>query len=324
MSSPDYTRLKGVTAYARDIVTTNLEYGLIDFFTWAFLQVGAFQNITRTPYVSGIYGGSRCRLRPVDDSRYTAGRVWEGFRGDWVWESGIDWSTQPVHSTGVWVGGSFYFPNHTSKGHYIDYKRGRVVFNTAIPTTSVVETDFAPRSLTFLPANHPWVRKLMFDSFAVQREDFLTMSSGNWSSWSDVRLQLPVVGVEMVANDQFIPYELGGGQWLIKSVIFHVYGENDFDVQNIADAIEVQNDRTLWITNRAILKESGLLPYNLNYYGSLVNNPIQYPDLVSEANGYRWRGVFITDSTRQNPPSINSWLYRSIVRSKIEIVMGDI
>ena len=61
MTVPVHATLKGVNNIWRDLETQNLLYGTLDFLRYAFLEVGAFQNIAVD--VSGVYGGDRCRLR---------------------------------------------------------------------------------------------------------------------------------------------------------------------------------------------------------------------------------------------------------------------
>ena len=89
------SQFKGVTSIQKDNLSNNLLLSLQDFLSWGFLQIGGFQNITRSPAVSGSYvpdNVSRYRLRNSSDPSYEAGQVWEGFRNDWVWESGFNYN----------------------------------------------------------------------------------------------------------------------------------------------------------------------------------------------------------------------------------------
>jgi hypothetical protein len=144
----DYTTFKGITRIHRDNLSNNLLWGTMDFLQWGFLQVGGFQNITVNPAISGALGGDRFRLRPSNDPSYESGQVWEGFRNDWVWESGfsVD-SISPIRVSGVWVDGSFYGSGDATYSHYVDYPNGRVVFDTAVGTTSTVQASFTHRTV---------------------------------------------------------------------------------------------------------------------------------------------------------------------------------
>lgn len=325
MANPDYARLKGVDTIHKGLLTENLLYGVIDFFTWGVLQVGGFQNITRTPATSGVYGGNRCRLRPVSDPRYTDGRVWEGFRGDWVWETGIDFSVQPIRPTGVWINGNFT----AFSGNNIDYTRGRVVLDTAISPRSVVETEYSTRWATFLDARSDWPRQLITEPYRIDRNDFLSATSGAWQELPDTRAQLPLVAVEIGSNRSsasFAPYQLGGGQWAHKRVLFHIFGENPTDVSQLADIISYQNNRNIRLINRGLLKESAYYPPALDFRGMLVTSPMQYPQLTETTanSGYCWTNAYISQTFTREIGNVNGWLHYSIVEAVYTVILENI
>lgn len=324
MSLEDYQKLKSFSDINKPFISNNLVNGVIDFYNWGVLNVGAFVNVTRTPPTSGVYGGDRFRLRCASDRRYATGQVWEGFRSNWVWETGIEYGVQPIKPSGVWVANTFCPTSGVKNPHYIDYPRGRVVFTSGLSTTSVVQTEFSPRTVYFVDAETPFMRKLMFDSWDVGRSDWLAISSGNWSEWPDVRYQLPLVGVEVVPTMSFEPFAIGGGQWCRQDVLFHVLTENIYDKRQITDMIASQNDKTIWIPNYGTMKSSVSYPLSLDYRGVPVISAVQYPELVGESSSYRWRKVQFTDTHVQNLDDVDNRLYRSIVRSTILIRMDNI
>lgn len=323
MSLQDYAKLKGVTHLQQDYISNNLIYSLIDFFNWGFLQIGGFQNISY-PATSGVFGGNKAKLRLVDDARYTRGQVWEGFRGNWVWESGIEFDVQPIRTSGVYVGTTFYNTLTTigQYSHYVDFPRGRVVFNTAIPATSNVYASFSPRYVGFVDADSQFIQKLMFDSNDVSRPDFI-LSSGNWSEWQDTRIQLPVVGIKALDSAKFAPYQLGGGQYCIQDIVFYIISDNPYDCRQITDIIRSQNDKLIWLLDRAAMKSSNRYPLSLNYQGSPVPSAIQYPELVAESVGYRWNGLYLTNAITMTPNPVNN-LFRSVVRFTSEVILENI
>ena len=135
MAGGPHTKLANLSN-AQDVTLSNILLdNLIAFYDWGFLDRGSFYNI-KIPQ-SGIYGGDRHKLRLVDDPNYNDGQVWEGYRKNWVWESGINaTTTQPTSISGVFVDGTFYATGNLSKPFYVDYPNGRVVFDSAIATTS--------------------------------------------------------------------------------------------------------------------------------------------------------------------------------------------
>ncbi len=320
MSLPDYMKFKAVTNINRPFITNNIANGVLDFCNFSMLNVGGYINVVRN--TSGVYGGDRCRLRRVDDKRFTEGTVYEGFRGNWVWESGVDSSPQPFRPSGVWVNNVFCPTSGTAYAHYVDYPRGRVVFTNAVANNAVVQTEFSTRSIYFADAEHPYLQRLMYDSWDVSRQDWLT-SSGSWSDWSDVRLQLPIVGVEFVDNMSFAPYELGGGQWCNMDVLFYIFTEDKYTKRQLMDALAAQNDKTFWIPNYATMKETAGYPLSLDYLGRPVASALQYNDMVSE-NAYRWRKVQFTNTRVQNNESVHVNLHKAVVRTTLNFIMDNI
>ena len=79
--------LKGFTKLGDSTLVNDIKENVISFFDWGLLKKDNYINVSIPS--SGIYGGNEHQLRLVDDPRYTAGQVWEGFRSNWVWESGI-------------------------------------------------------------------------------------------------------------------------------------------------------------------------------------------------------------------------------------------
>lgn len=324
MANPSYAAFKGVTNIRQDLLTQNLLHSLIEFYNWGFVNVGGFQNITRTPPVSGVDGGNRFRLRPVRDPRFTNGRVWEGFRCDWVYETGISYDVQPIRPSGVWVNNSFSLFSGTS---YVDYRNGRVILENAISQNSIVETEFSPRYVRFDIAEKPWPVKLMTEAERIERGDFLQAASGSWNPLGDTRAQLPYVAVEVVPTRgaSFKPYQIGGGQYTYHDVCFHIFAETPEDKDQIKDVIEYQNDRAVLLIDRGRLKASADFPASLDYKGDVSDSPLFYPDLVaSETGAYTWGHCWCKNTQAMTLQPINSWIYRSIVRTTCEIIKLDI
>ena len=323
MTAEPYTLFKSVTYLHKDDVTNNLVNGVVDFFRWGFLNVGGYQNITRSPAISGVYGGNRSKLAPVADADLN-GKVWQGFRSDWVWESGVNFYPQPQPAK-VYVGGSPALPTSGSYQHYIDYPRGRVVFNTTQSSSLNIEADFAHRTVSIFNArSNPIVQELMFNSFAVERDDFQVSGSGNWNQKAnDIRRQLPLIGVEAVGGSPaYYPFEIGGGsQVATQDLIFHIFSENDYDLSQITDTVSKQNDKTIWLIDRSAMKADSRYPVGVDYKGRVVSSPITYPSLVADVSGFKWRTSSFSHAKVKYLPTVNNWLYRSTVRITCEVVV---
>jgi len=321
MALQDWEHFRGVSNIRRDNFTENLLFSLIDWMKWSTLQIGGFQNVQYLN-ASGIYGGDFSRLRLVSDPNYTDGQVWEGFQSDWVWETGIYYDVQPQFCSGVFVDGTFY-PTATEVGDYahsINFPMGRVVFDTAISTTSTVNANFSHRTVSYVRASEPWFRELLYDSYRIDRSDFLSEGSGQWDQLMSTKRHLPVVGVE-VGGRRFEPYEIGGSfSYVFQDITMYVLSENEDERNQIVDILSQQHDKTIWIYNRGLLKDQNKYPPDLDIYGSPVANPLQFPELVAPTGdgGYQYRKVVLGDVRVQVMDQIHDQLYRGLLRTTFE------
>jgi hypothetical protein len=319
MPCNDYLYLKGVDSYNYNSFANCLQQGLIDFYTWGFVNIGAFINISRG--MSGVYGGDRSRLRRVSDPRFTAGTVYEGFKSNWVWETGLIYNVQPQRISGVYINGVFKGTGDAIYGHYVDYVRGRVVFSSGMNSSTVVQCEFSPRLVTFVRGDSDIVRRLNYDCFDVSREDFLTYSSGNWNELADTRVQLPVVGVQLETPSHYKPAMLGGTQFEVQDIVFYIFSDNPIEANQIQSIIQSQNDRSIFIPNYGVLISGGTYPYDLDYLGRLVSNPLQYDTIINNYWGWKTR---ISDMKLQENKAVNEWLHRRVVRMTTETLRTNI
>jgi len=325
MALQDIYGLQGVTHYNKDYLNKHIKYGTCEFFRWALLCHGAFQNISANQ--ANVFGGRRDILRMASDPRYTDGQVWEGFKGDWVWETGVptDYiSSQPIRVSGVYVDDTFYSISTTGDyAHTVDYPRGRIIFDSAIPTTSTVRTEFSIRDVSFVESVQPHFQKLLWEADRTDREDFLA-PSGNWSALAETRLALPVVGVGVIPRRRMEGWELGGSQAVDQDISFVVLSDNDDDIDKLVDIVTYQHDKTIWLPNKNRMKENADWP--LDFEGSPVANAKTYPQLIQsyDDGGYRWRRLFFKRAAVDEINVKNPHFYAAFVRMTGEIIMPDL
>lgn len=322
-----YELFNGVTDIKADFYSQNLLYGITDWCRWASLQGGAFQNVIKGQS-SGLYGGHPSILRPVSTPNYNNGQVWEGIRSDWVWETGLSYSVTPRDMSGVYVNDTFYDTSTTSGtyAHHVNYPLGRVVFDTAIPTGSNVKADYSFRTISFAPTKEPWLQELLYGSLEIERSDFYVMSSGSHSQLSHARRQMPAVGIELSTRRGYSPFQLGGGQYIYQDIIYYVLAENSEDRNQLLDILSNQNDKTIWIPDRKMMKENAGYPHSLDYRGVPVSSPKQFPDLIlpTGEGGFRWSKIRFTNTTSQPWDTVNGWLYRGEVKTTCEAIFENI
>jgi hypothetical protein len=314
---PIYTKLQGVTNLYDETLTGQLQSNLIEFFNWGLLGIGAFSNVTIP--TSGAYGGAAHILKPITDPNYTNGRVWEGFRQDWVWETGVEYVYQPINVSGVYVNNTFYPSNTTGVyAHHVNYPLGRVVFDTPLPTTSSVKTEYSYRYFHFNTVDVPWFQQLMFNSWRIDDVAIATENNSTWAILGQNRIQLPAVVVEVVPRRNQRGLQLGGGQWINQDVLFHIYSENPWDKNKLVDYISYQKERTLMTFDKNQLIAQNKLPLDAD--GTLVSGAMMYPQMVdfSGNGGFYWKKMFWKDVSF-SPVVSNPPLYRAIVRANFEI-----
>jgi hypothetical protein len=319
------TYFKGTTTIGDSSMTEVIENNLVSYIDWCFLELGAFFNI-RVPN-SGAYGDNRSVLRCVDDPRFNTGQVWEAYRQNWVWESGLAHaSEQPISISGVYVGSTFY---PRGSGYYIDYKNGQVVFDTAISRSSNVKVEYAHKWVnTVGAADIPWFRNTQQRSFRPDESNYI-VNSGEWNSLAETRIQLPTVAVEVV-DRTYDGYQLGGGQWSRGQVILHILSENPQITKRIASILSEQNESTIFVYDPDKLASDNKYP--LDYRGELTSDPLCYPQLVAPTGDggylmeYRVQNgkLRIFDTHEQNHDRITNNLYHSTVRWGIEVILPRI
>lgn len=283
---PTHTKFKGVSHIGDSLFTDQLQANLKTFFDWAFLEIGGFYNV----YVSqsGVYGGNQSRLRMADDPNYEQGKVWEAFRSDWVWETGIEYAQQPIRVSGIFINNTFFPANDST--YKVDYPLGRIIFNTPISPSSVVECSYSYRYCQVKTADCPWWREIQENSYRVDRSDFLQSGSGAWSTMGQSRIQLPAIIIEPVPATTRTPFELGGlSQTVSQKVLFHIITETPWECGQLHDILTGQQEKSIILFDKNRMFASGVFP--LNEYGSPNPSGKMYPELIksNSEGGYGWK-----------------------------------
>ena len=312
----DYKSLKGVLNTQDVSFSNNLLENFIVFYDWGFTNAGGFYNIDIPE--SGLYGGDKHKLRAVDDPNYNDGQVWEAYRSNWVWETGVANSEQPTRISGVFVADTFRATGNIQQPFHINYPDGRVVFDSAIATTSEVKLEYAHKWISVIPAEGvPWFREIQQGSLRLDNDTFTQFGSGDWAQLGQTRVQMPTVAIDVVGGASLDPFQLGGGQNVNSDLLFYVVAENHWECTNIMDQIVSQNDREIWLFDSNKIAVSGVYPFN--YRGEINENALPsglYPQLV---DNHRNRRCYINNSQGQGVTQLSPDLYIGVVRCSTEI-----
>ena len=321
-----FQRLKGITDVFEYTLNNDIQDGLLEYFDWALLDIGNYFNSTLGE--TGPNGEDYSKLRSSSNDQYTNGQVWEGFRKNWVWQSGVDYSPAPLVGTnntkpggsGIYVDDNFY-PNTTTGdySHTIDHFNGRVIFDTAIPTGSKVQAEHSYKWINVVYANAvPWLREIQTNT-TEPTSSFFNRDKGSWDIPPESRLQLPAIAIEVVASRRFKPYALGGGQWVYTDVIFHCLAEDEITRNKLVDIVSMQSDKNIPLFNSNKINASG--DYPLDYQGVPVSGALRYPELVEKYDGGDLR---LTNAIVQDMVSVDSDIFGGIVRFTTEGIKNNI
>ena len=316
----DYLNLKGFNSIFDTTLNNELQDNLVEFLDWGLLEKGNFFNIKRGQLSTRNQDYSKLKIST--NSNFPAGKAWEGFRKNWVWQSGISFTPYPLVSedanhpgvSGVYVNGDFY-PRDTvgQYSHDIDHYNGRVVFDNPIPTTSLVQAEFSYRYINVIyAANVPFIRELQNRTLDQTNTSTVVLPA-------EMRVQLPAIAVEVIPRRTLKGYQLGGGQWVYTDVIFHCIAEDAYTRNKMVDIISIQNDKTIRMFNSNSIAVNDDFPRNS--YGFLNPNAMRYPDMIEK---YSSNSLTFTKNVVQDLDMVNTNFYAGIVRTTTEIIQTNI
>lgn len=324
----DYTKLKGVQDIDDSQLNNELQDNIIEFFDWALLNIGNYYNVTlgETDHKGNDYS----KLRMVTGNpNYSRGQAWEGFRGNWVWQSGVDFDPAPLVGTnpakpgvsGVYVNGDFHASDSTGTyAHKVDHFNGRVIFDDAIPSSSIVQVEHSYKRVNVVYADAvPWVREVQYRTDSMVPPHFREEGKGDYDIPREMRMQLPSIAVEIVPRRTYRGYQVGGGQFAYTDVLFHCLAEDSSTVNQLVDIIANQNDKTIFMFNSNTMAASGDFP--LDWQGVPVSGAKRYPEIIDTYADKRLR---FTNSRGSEVKMINTNFNAGIVRITTEVINDHI
>ena len=317
----NYLNLKGFNDVFSTTLNNEIQDNIIEFLEWSLLQKGNYFNVTLNEENNN--GDDYSRLRLSSSTNYASGQAWEGFRSNWVWQSGISYNPPPIVGnanskpgiSGIYVNNMFYSTSTSGEySHKIDYYNGRVIFDNPIPTGSKVQAEYSYKYINVLYANSlPWITELQSKSLDIPQN--FVESKGDFDLPNESRVQLPAIAIEVVPRRTLRGYQLGGGQFVETDVLFHCLAEDEYTRNKLVDIISLQNDKTIYMFNSNKIANSGDFP--LNYMGVPNSGALRYPELLEK----HLRGSLrLKNSTVQGMDLINSNFYAGIVRLTTESI----
>ena len=311
--------LKGFTSFGDATVTTHVRENLTSFVDYGLISKSGFINV-QIP-TTGYYGGLEHKLSPVKDPRYTDGQVWEGFRSNWVWESGVGALTSTNNTypgvSGVYVTGVFYPTSTTGTyAHYINHPLGRVIFDNPISTNLTVTCQYSYKYVNVTRADGlEWFKQVQKNSERAENINFIN-NSGEWAMLGDNRVQLPAIGIELINSRKMTPHALGGGQHIYTDFLFHCVAEDVYTRDHLMDIISLQNDKILQSYDLNKISTNNVFP--LDYRGVPVSGALLYPSLISLYEGNHIR---LLDASIDSVYSMTPNIHVGTVKLRTEVIV---
>jgi len=289
--------LKGNSNFYTYEFTDILTQNLIRRFEYGLVEAGAYTNVTLTGSTSGFAN----LQRTIDDSYGGVGRVYEGFGMSWVWETDYDVPsgyTTPIVASGVYVNNVF-FPTATTSGtyaHKIEFRHGRVTFDTAIPAASGVKCEYSFRDVDVLSTDDKRWKTVVQEYDKLYEHIGPTQPSGLASILKENRVWLPSIFID-VSNNTLKPLQLGGGEIANCTVRYTCLAEKGFVRNRLVDTINNQYSTVI------SLFDSNKVPRSYNYDGSLYPSGVSYPTASNRYGPYFWSFCLIeqTHVNKINP-----------------------
>lgn len=307
---------KGVYHIGEDTISPIIEKSVIAWLDWCSMGVGGYFNVSVDQ--SGAYGGNWSKLHLADatEEGFAKGKVWEGVRKNWVYESGVSYSVPPIQITGIYVNSTFYGTGTNvpvGSGWNVNYPLGRVEFDYAMPTGTVIKLDYSHKYYSFESSKVGWFRELAYKTFSPEEETLEEYGSGVKTVLNHNRIQLPAVVAEVQANTKFLGLMLGGGQYVYKSIKFHIFAETPWECTKMVDILTTQNETTINGLHFNMMAANSGMPLTADGY--TWSGTKNYPQLLSS---FPWGTIRLFNMGAYDDGT-NHFLTRAVVEGTCEL-----
>lgn len=294
-------------------VSDNLAYNLQSRIEYGLIEIGAYSAVRFDTPMSGY-----CTLQgSYDRSLGGSGYVFEGFGPSWIWQEDVsvpNGMTQPTRASGVWINDDFYLTSTTvgQYSHKIDYRNGRVVFDSPLSPSDVVKCEYFMNDVDVLTTESRQWKRIVDDYASRFTTIAQTQPSGLASVLKENRIWLPSVFVEVDSVVNTTGLQLGGGQINDIRVVYHIFAERPADRKTLSDLLIEEEDRVL-----RLFDVNDITP-PLSFDGTVASGALTYKDLTDQNSPYFWTFGFVESSTGGNSGQFPN-LYRATIRQNIQV-----
>jgi len=218
------------TSYWEDI-----KQSLYNLYDHKLLEQGAYVNITGGQ--KDFKGRNISKFYPVIDNELysVSGHIWQSAFHNFVYESGVVNKPTPIVASGVYVNGVF---TPKSNSLHIDYINGRVIFDTAISTSSTVQGDFSYKEYSFVRPDNDRAFKNQTKYSINSNVDVDPFPAIPYS------IYLPAIIIEIEGADEK-GFQFGGTTETLPTLKLTVIGDHQGQVENIASVLSSTSTKDL-------------------------------------------------------------------------------
>lgn len=307
----------GVSGIGQNYLMNQLEDNLKSYLDNGFLKIGGFVNID-IPH-SGITQMGQHQLYPTELPGYDNFQVWQSFKKDWVWETGISYQNfQPNQFSGVYVNNMFY-PGPTGSGIYsyhVNYQLGRIIFDQPLTSGTNMQTSYSYKwCQVYKSSTCSWWKQLQEST--LENNQISKTNIGDFSIGAEHRVQMPCIIIEPISRSDMIPYQLGAINFRVRQdFLLHIFTENNTHKNDILDILRLQNNKLLYLYDTNKTKEV----YGLDYKGVPKNNQLSYDNIIND-NNYRWKSCYLYDMNILDIQNVNFDFGWCTLRVTSEIIL---
>jgi hypothetical protein len=301
--------LKGNKGFYDFEVSDFLAANLKRWLDYGLLEMGAYTNVAFSLPTSGY-----TNLKRTTDDRYS-GTVYEALGPNIVWEPDVNpigRPDKPIVASGVYVNNTFIAPSASgSYPYYIDYKLGRVIFASGLPTSASVKMEYSFSDVsTYLVDEKQW--KVITEGFTKGYDELEELApSGIAQYLKQNRVWLPAVIID-VGDRSNEPLQLGGGEINSFVVDYHICSDRAFTNRRLCDLLNNQYQTTINLFNLNDMQ----WPYNYN--GTIASGALTYPVLANQDSAYFWDKAFIS-AVVGGPRPESTDVYRGEITHTVDV-----
>ena len=296
-----------------------VEDNIKGFLDNGFLCIGGFVNAN----IPATGTDPLTSLRPVDYPPYKKNTVWESNRKDWVYESNLPYATQPIPVSGIYFNNTYLINFRevqlaeplSNNSYRVNYPLGQIIFDNPQPSNSAIKLNYSYRYIQIYKSNeNMWWKELQNVAYNPQKT---RVPDADYKIFSDHRVQLPAIVIEIIPRMYQTPYQLGSVENIItQDILLHIFTNTPQQRTQITDILIAQKDKDSFFYDiHKVVKEN---KYALSLNGSKNIFGLSYPQIMANSS-YLKNAFYIENAITTEYNQLSSSLYNSVVRWTLKI-----